>query len=82
MKTITAAQANRNFSQLLREVSKGEKYVVLSRGRPVAAVTTIDSRKTQQETMKKMLLSRLKAQEVIGSRNWSRNELYEDESCS
>ncbi len=82
MKTITAAQANRKFSYVLREVGKGEKFLVLSRGKPVAAVTTVDSRKSQQDALKKTLLSRLKNQEITGSRNWSRSDLYEEEKCS
>lgn len=76
MKTITAAEANRKFSHVLREVGKGEKFLVLSRGKPVAAVTAFDSKKSHQDAMKKALLSRLQNQEMTGSRNWIRNDLY------
>lgn len=81
MKTITAANANRGFSSLLREVSKGGEIMILSRGTPVAKITSVNSEALQKNTMKILLLSRLKAQEVTGSRNWTRDELYDDSSC-
>ena len=81
MKTITAANANRGFSNLLREVSKSEEITILSRGTPVAKITSVNSAALQKNAMKNLLLSRLKAQEVTGSRNWTRDELYDDSSC-
>jgi prevent-host-death family protein len=81
MKTITAANANRGFSKLLREVRKGEEITILSRGTPVAKITSVNSAALKKNAMKNLLLSRLKAQTVTGSRNWTRDELYEDSSC-
>jgi len=78
MKTITAANANRGFSSLLREVRKGEEITILSRGTPVAKITSINADTAQKKAMKTVLLSRLKAQKIIGFRNWTRDELYED----
>lgn len=78
MKTITAAEANRRFSSLLRAVSKGEEVTILSRGTPVAKITSASAEAAQKDAMKKTLLSRLKAQSVTGSRDWIRNELYDD----
>ncbi|WP_041280479.1 type II toxin-antitoxin system Phd/YefM family antitoxin [Desulfosudis oleivorans] len=78
MKTITAANANRGFSNLLREVRKGEEITILSRGKPVAKITSCDSGALQKKTMKNILVTRLKAQGVTGSRNWTREELYGD----
>jgi prevent-host-death family protein len=81
MKTITASNANRGFSNLLREVSKGEEIMITSRGTPVAKVISVKSTVLQKNAMKKLLLSRLKTQIATGSRNWTRNELYDDASC-
>jgi prevent-host-death family protein len=78
MKTITAANANREFSNLLREVRKGEEITILSRGTPVARITSINSAALQKKAMKDLLVSRLKVQDVTGSRNWTREELYKD----
>ncbi len=33
MKTMTAAEANRKFSSLLKDVSRGEEILVVSRGK-------------------------------------------------
>jgi len=81
MKTITASNANRGFSNLLREVSKGEEIMILSRGTPVAKIVSVKSTALQKKATKNLLLSRLKAQGVTGPLNWTRNELYHDESC-
>jgi len=78
MKTITAANANRGFSNLLREVSKGEEITILSRGTPVAKITSVNSEAQHKKAMKNLLVARLKAQNVTGSRNWTREELYND----
>lgn len=40
-KAISAAEANRKFSQLLREVKEGRTYVVTSHGRPVARISPV-----------------------------------------
>jgi prevent-host-death family protein len=78
MKVITAANANRGFSSLLREVRKGEEVTILSRGTPVAKIISVNSAGLQKNAMKNLLLSRLKTQGVTGSRNWTRDELYGD----
>lgn len=78
MKTITAADANRGFSNLLREVREGEEIMILSRGKPVAKITSVVSEAFQKNVMKNLLLSRLKSQDATGSRNWTRDELYHD----
>jgi prevent-host-death family protein len=77
MKTVTAADANRQFSRVLREAAQGEVFVVVSRGKPVA---TIGPAKTdaQRHTRKEALLARLHGQPVTGTRAWVRDELYED----
>jgi len=54
MKTITASNANRGFSHLMREVSRGEEITILSRGTPVAKIISVDSEALQKEAMKKL----------------------------
>jgi prevent-host-death family protein len=78
MKTITAADANRRFSSLLREVRKGKEITILSRGTPVAKIISVQSEALRRNALKNVLLSRLKAQDITGSRNWTRSELYDD----
>lgn len=77
MKTISAGDANRHFSSVLRDVSAGEVVMVLSRGKPVATISPVcwDARKRQ--AAKRALLDRLRQQKASGARNWTRDELYE-----
>ena len=77
MKTISAADANRHFSSLLRNVATGEVVTVLSRGKPVATIAPARSVRGDREAAKRNLLGRLRQQEPSGARNWTRNELYE-----
>lgn len=77
MKTISAGDANRHFSSLLRDVATGEVITVLSRGKPVATIAPARSDNGEREAAKLNLLTRLRQQITSGSRNWTRNELYE-----
>ena len=78
MKSISAAEANRHFSALLREVSRGVQITVTSRGKPVATISAADQvERRERVAVKRALLSRLRAAPAVGARNWSRDELYE-----
>jgi prevent-host-death family protein len=79
--TITAAEANRSFSRLLRGVQQGQSYLVTSHGRPVARVVPPD----QDDEMtlrlrgaaRRVLLERVAQQPTINIGRWTRAELYE-----
>lgn len=77
MRSITAVEANRQFSKVLREVAKGETYSVISRGRPVATIIPADTLYSVRDKAKKALLARLFAQEITDKRGWTRDELYD-----
>ena len=77
MKTVTAAEANRQFSSVLREISHGEIFTVVSRGKPVATIAPAKSADAQQRAAKAALVDRLRKQEASGERNWTRDELYD-----
>jgi len=77
MKTISAADANRHFSRVLREVSQGEHVTVVSRGRPVAIIAPVRGSGRERQSAKRTLLERLRRQPVAGVRCWTRDELYE-----
>jgi len=77
MKTISAGDANRHFSNVLRDVATGEVVTVLSRGKPVATISPARSGGSARESAKRDLLGRLRQQKAIGARNWTRDELYE-----
>ena len=78
MKTVSAADANRHFSSLLRDAASGEVITVLSRGKPVALISPVHSDDKQRQAAKRSLVKRLKKQAPSGSRKWTRDQLYED----
>jgi prevent-host-death family protein len=78
---ISAADANRKFSRILRSVREGHSVVVTSHGRPIARILPItdhDGRLVQ--AARSALLTRLRAEPVVRTRRWTRDELYEDEA--
>ena len=75
---ISAAEANRAFSRLLREVKEeGRSFVVTSHGKPVAKLVPCGAAVATQEAARTALLARLAAQPVSDAGRWSRNDLYE-----
>ena len=78
MKTISAGDANRHFSRVLREVAKGETVIVTSRGKPVAAIGAWPCEEPLRRAARLTLLQRLRTQPATGHRAWTRAELYED----
>ncbi len=77
MKTISAAEANRHFSALLRDVVTGEVVTVVSRGKPVAIVSPVRTDNDRRQAGKLNLLQRLRGQQPLGVHQWTRDELYE-----
>ena len=81
MKTIAAADANRQFSALLREVAQGAEVTVVSRGRPVAKIVPPGQSGAGEGGGRTALLARLKAQAARikrgEKRNWTRSDLYD-----
>ena len=77
MKTVSAGDANRHFSSMLRDVAKGEVITVLSRGKAVATITPARPEVNQRQSARRALLQRLGQQNTQDDRNWTRNELYE-----
>lgn len=76
---VSAADANRKFSLILRGVREGNSYVVTSHGRPVARIVPADRHEGMVSGARAALLSRLERQPVINAGRWTRDELYEDE---
>ena len=78
MKTVTAAEANRQFSSMLREVAQGGRVLVTSRGKPVATLEPVRRVATARAgAAKRRLLARLAAVKPVGGRDWARDELYD-----
>jgi prevent-host-death family protein len=79
--TITAADANRSFSRLLRGVQRGQSYLVTSHGRPVARVVPPDEEDEMtlrfRTAARRALLERVSKQPTLKIGRWTRAELYE-----
>jgi prevent-host-death family protein len=81
MRTVSAADANRHFSNLLQQVKAGETITVTSRGRPVAQIVPAGKgASAESDRSKQALLARLRA-EPVQEVSWSRAELYDDTSA-
>jgi prevent-host-death family protein len=76
MKTVTASDANRHFSQILKSVSRGEAVTVVSRGTAVAQIIPAQPA-GGGENARQRLVERLHSQPATGTRDWRRDELYD-----
>lgn len=80
MSVITAANANREFSSLLRRVRRGQSFVVTSHGRPVARIVPVSDGARVAHSAKAALLERLGQARARDIGRWTRDELYGDEA--
>jgi prevent-host-death family protein len=76
-KAISAADANRKFSQLLRDVREGQSFVVTSHGRPVARIAPVEEDRSSASSARDALLNRLRSERVVNIGRWTRDELYD-----
>jgi prevent-host-death family protein len=77
-KVVSAADANRRFSELLRTVKKGRNVIVTSHGKPVARITPIAGDERAAEGARSALLARLRTERAVNVGRWTRDELYDD----
>lgn len=75
---VTAAEANRMFSTLLRHVRTGASYIVTSHGKPVARLVPANAGDRLARTARDVLFARLERTRVRKAGRWTRDELYED----
>lgn len=76
-KPVSAADANRKFSKLLRAVREGQSYVVTSHGKAVAKIVPAEKNGGVTRGARAALLKRLRSEPVVTVGRWSRDELYE-----
>jgi prevent-host-death family protein len=74
---VSAADANRSFSQILRDVRGGASYIVTAHGKPVARIVPCESADVTRASARSALLQRLHDQPVTDIGPWRRDELYE-----
>ena len=75
---VSASEANRSFSSLLRQVAQGRRFTVLSHGRPVATLAPAEHTATSRSAARRALFTRLNSQAASGEpRSWRRDDLYD-----
>ena len=74
---ISAAEANRSFSYLLREVRGGVSYVVTAHGKPVARIIPCEPADATRAAARSALMQRLQSQQATDIGPWRREDLYE-----
>ncbi|SEQ87354.1 type II toxin-antitoxin system Phd/YefM family antitoxin [Sphingobium sp. YR768] len=72
---ISASDADRHFSDMLREVVDGESFTITSEGRAVARVMPVDP-PSQKEAVRR-LLAYVSTLPRRYSGDWKREDLYE-----
>jgi prevent-host-death family protein len=80
VKTVSAAEANRNFSKLLGRVDKGERITITSRGRPVAVLVPAGDdadEAARKERARKRLVDSLRNRPILNLPRVTRDEIYD-----
>ena len=77
VKTVSAGDANRQFSALLREVRRDAEITVSRHGRPIAQISPVKSLRRDGEAARNRVLEPLEQQKVTARRSWSREALYD-----
>lgn len=73
-RAISASDANKRFSKMLRDVQNGKSYVVLVRGRPVARVIPVDRESQHRSVISLLEFLRTLPQRQMTARG--RTDLY------
>ena len=76
--TITAAEANRKFSELLRKVRDGQTVVVTVHGKPAAKIVAFSGDAGAAGNAHRSLVTRLSGQPSVNVGGWTRASLYQN----
>ena len=79
MKTVSAREANQQFSRLLGEVAAGEEVVITRRGRPVATLASYRGRPLTPERRAAIerMVAMMKKGFPLGGLRATRDEMHE-----
>ncbi|WNJ90447.1 type II toxin-antitoxin system prevent-host-death family antitoxin [Bosea sp. 685] len=80
VKTVSAAQANREFSKLMQIAEAGEEVVVTSRGKPKVKIVRADDTDSEMERRQKAfdeLTRRLNSQTAQNLPRATRDDMYD-----
>lgn len=77
-KAVSAADANRRFSELLRTVKKGRSVIVTSHGKAVAKIMPVVEDERAAAAARSALFARLRTERATKSGRWTRDDLYDE----
>lgn len=79
MRSVSAREANQNFSRLLQAVVEGEEVVITRRGKPVARLAPIEAvDEAERQAEIDRIVAHLGEGVDLGEPvSWTRDELYE-----
>lgn len=80
MRTVSLMTANQEFSKLVREVERGEGFLITRRGRPVAKLVPHSADKASDPewaAAHRRMMSRLEEGASLGGLTIDRGELYD-----
>jgi prevent-host-death family protein len=82
-RSVTAREANQQFSRILRDVEAGAEILVTRRGQPVARIVPAQPSRErrltpEQEAAHARSMERLRQGWDLGGGKFSRDELYDD----
>lgn len=82
MRKVSAAEANRHFSKILRDVQAGETIIVTSRGKPVAEIVRhqpvdAESEIERRTRLRREFLEELSKRPVLNLPKMTRDDFYD-----
>ena len=78
MKTVAAAEANRQFSKILREVRAGESFTITSHGEPVATLAPAQRDHAKRRAALLRYLKTLDPAKAMNLGRFKRDDAYDD----
>ena len=80
-RTVSASEANQNFSRLLGEVETGEVITIERRGKPIARLvpTGVDLARRKRIEAGERMIALMRTLPVTITGPWTRAEIYEDD---
>lgn len=79
LRTVSAADANRQFSQILRQAAGGETVLITRRGNPVAQIGPVGPAGASdgREVARVRLIATLERGLSLGGHRFNRDSLYD-----
>jgi prevent-host-death family protein len=82
-RSVSAREANQQFSRILRDVEAGAEILVTRRGQPVARIVPVQASRERQLTQEQEAaharsMERLRKGWDLGGGKFNRDELYDD----